>query len=407
MTLRERAAWGGGIAAAALAFADAAFQAHSPLVGGIRASTVGGPLLLAPLAIVFVAGAARRDESVSASDVVGSRSLPGHHLLLARLLGQFALTLLLYVVVIVCSLLPALLFEGRVASPLTPVHAFARGIVPLLYLTGLAYCAVSLARNVLAAAVVVVYWLFVLLWGDFLARIFNFALTQNWPTYAALTGAVVLGTLAIRRRMLQVEVPRWRGLLPAAAVALLLLGVGDAYRRVMTSHDKPLHQDGVAIAIAGQHRDTSPRLPGFWLPEKRGQSFSTSETLGRVLVVGVWSPHLPASVSTLDRLQTLREKYDPEQVACVAVTVSNDHAVAPHVASEGGYDFPLVTDTGTHFAGRFEECSPVVEALMLQDMPSLFVTDRARRPVGQLGDTGDPIPLVDQALATVVPPVLD
>ncbi|MBM3498142.1 MAG: hypothetical protein FJX74_05680 [Armatimonadetes bacterium] len=412
MTLRERAAWAGGIAACALAFVDAALQPHVPIVGGLRASTVGGPLLLAPLAIVFVAGAARRDEATSASDVVGSRSLAGHHLLLARLMGQCALTLLLHAVLIACSLLPALLFGGRVASPLTFVHAFVRGVVPLLFITTLAYCAVTLARNVLAAAVVAVYWLFVLLWGDFLARIFNFALTQNWPTYAALGGAFALGVLAIQRRMLRIVVPRWRSVLPVAAALLLALALADAWHRVVTSHDKPLHQDALALAMAGQHLDSAPRLPGFWLPERRGRSFSVGRAAGRVLAVGVWSPHRPASAVVLERLRELRAQFPPDQVACVAVCLSNDHALSPHVAVEGGYPFPLVTDPGTHYAGVIEECGPMAEALLLQEVPALFITDRARRPVAKLGEVelrgpDAANPLIEQALAVPVPPIVE
>ena len=412
MTLRERAGWVGGIAACTLAFVDAVLRPHLPLVGGLRASTFGGPLILTPLAIVFIAGAARRDESVAAGEVVGSRPYPGYRLSLARLVGQFSLTLLLYGVLVVCSLLPSLLFAGKVPSPLTPLHAFARGIVPLLYVAALTYCAVALARNVLAGAVVAVYWLFILLWGDFLARIFNFALTQNWPTYAAVGLAVVLGTLAIQRRAERASTGRWPALLPAAAVVMLLLGVGDACYRVAHSHDKPLRQDALALAMAAQHLDSSPRLPGFWLPDQHGRGFSISQTNGRVLAVGFWSPHLPRSAVVLERLRDLSAEFPAEQVACVAVCLANDHALSPHAASEGRYRFPMVTDVGTHFAGRVEECSPIAEACMVRDVPYLFITDRARRVVARLGSENlaapdQAIAAVRQALATQVPPVVD
>ncbi|MGQ9732177.1 MAG: hypothetical protein ACUVX8_13015, partial [Candidatus Zipacnadales bacterium] len=140
MTLRERAGWGGIIAACALAFADAALRPWVPTVGGIRASTFGGPMVFAPLAIIFVAGAARREEAVSANDVIGSRPYPSHMLLLARLLGNCVLVLFGYLLVILFSLLPALVFGGRVASLLTILYALARGATPLMYLAPLAYC---------------------------------------------------------------------------------------------------------------------------------------------------------------------------------------------------------------------------------------------------------------------------
>jgi len=412
MTLRGRAGWVGGIAACALAFADAALRPHLPLVGGFRASTFGGPLILTPFAIVFIAGAARRDEALAAAEVVGSRPFPGYRLSLARMLGQFGLTLLLYAILIVCSLLPSLVFAGKFASPLTPIHAFARGIVPLLYIAALTYCAVALARNALAAAVVAVYWLFIQLWGDFLARIFNFALTQNWPTYAAVGLAAVLGTLAIQRRLERAPGGRWPALLPVAAVVMLLLGVGDAWQRTAHGHDKPLHQDALMLEMAAQHPDGSPRMPGFWLPDQHGRGFSLSQTNGRVLVVCFWSPHRPGSATALEMLRTLSAEFPADQVACVAVCLSNDHAISAHVASEGRYRFPMVTDVGTHYAGRVEGCSPIAEACLVTDVPRLFVTDRARRVVADPGNisgaTIDQVrATVRQALATPVPPVID
>lgn len=385
MTLRERAGWGAGVTACVLAFLDAALLPHLPIAGGLRASLCGGPLILAPLTIVFVSGAARRDDAFSAGDVIESTPYPAHWLSLARILGLSATTLFLYALVIVSSVLPSLLFAGRLPSPLTLIHAFVRGAVPLLYIVTLTYCAVLLARNVLAGAVVAVYWLFVLLWGDFLARIFNFALTQNWPTYTAVGAGVALGTLAIQRRIIRAEGGRFSALLPGAAVALICLGVLDAYYRVAHSHDKPLRQDPVMLQMAQQHIEASPRLPGFWLPDQHGRGFRISQAGRRVTVVGFWSPHIPASVELLQRLKKLSSEFPEDQVLPIAVCLSNDHAISPHSASEGGYSFPMVTDIGTHFAGKITDCSPIAEACVIQEVPYVFITDRARRVVASIG----------------------
>jgi len=410
MTLRERAGWGALVAASVLAFADAALRPWTPIVGGLRASTFGGALVLAPLAIVFVAGAARRDEAVSASDMVGSRPYPGHALLLPRFAANYAVALLGYLLVIVCSLLPSLLLGGKVASPLTPLHALVRGLVPLFYVTALAFCAVTLARNVLAAAVVAVYWLFVLLWGDFLARIFDFTLTQNWPTYAALGLAALLGTMAIRRRLERVVTPgRWSKLLPGAAVTLLVFGLLGAWHRVAHSHDKPLRQDPLMLNMAAQYLKGNPRLPGFWLPDQHGRGFRMASAQGRVVAVAFWSPHVPRSVPALDVLREASREFPADQVACMAVALSNDHALSPHVAAEGGYGFPLVSDIGTHYAGNVKDCGPMAEAYVLGDVPYVYVTDRARRftsMVDPLGPDGrEQLRIaIQQALSIPVPP---
>ena len=193
---------------------------------------------------------------------------------------------------------------------------------------------------------------------------------------------------------------------------LLFLGVGDAWNRVAHSHDKPLRQDPVLLLMAAQHLDASPRLPGFWLPDQHGRHFSLSATNGRVVVVGFWSPHVPASAPVLETLRGLSAEFPPEQVACVAVALSNDHALSPHAASDGGYRFPMVTDVGTHFAGRIEDCSPIAEACVLRGAPQVFVTDRARRVVAIFSPesrmaTDEVAAAVRQALAVPAPPVVE
>lgn len=381
MTLRERAGWGGITAACALAFADSALQPHWPLVSGIRASAFGASLVLPPLALIFLAGAARRDEAVSAGDVIGSRPYPAHILLLARLLGNYGVVLVAYVLVIVCSLAAPLLLAGRWPPLLTPIHSFLRGVVPLFYVSALVYCSVALARNVLAAGLVAAYWLFIFLWGDFLARIFNFTLTQNWPTYAAIGIGLVCLTMAIRHLTARESSRRTRRRLALVAAALLLLGIGDAWHRVVTSHDPPLHRDPIALNMAAQHRESSPRLPGFWLTDQRGHPFRVSSTDGRVLVVLFWSPHRPASVPALGVLQQVAADVPDEQVACIAVCLSDDHAISPHIAAQGRFRFPMVTDPGTHFSHNLQAASPLGEAYTLQHLPSVFITDRGRREV--------------------------
>ena len=274
MTLRGHAGLWTVVCACMLAFADAAIRGGSPLVAGVRASMFGCAMVLAPLSLVFVAGSARRDDTAGASDVVNSRPYPAHLLFLARFLGNYAVALFAYALVIVCSLAAPMVLAGTFAGPLIALHAFARGMVPLLVMATLSYCGVSLARNVLAAAVVAVYWLFVLLWGDFLARIFNFTLTQNWPTYTALSLAILLGTMALRRRQdLDARPGLHDRLLPLAATALLIFGLLSAWQRVACSHDKPLRQDPFALQLASQYIQSSPKAPGLWLPDQGVQPY--------------------------------------------------------------------------------------------------------------------------------------
>lgn len=409
ISLRERAGWGAIVVASVLAFIDSALKPHLPLVSGIRASTFGGTMVLAPLAIVLAAGAARRDEAVAASDITGVRPYPAHVLFLARLAGNYALVLFAYGLTICSSLAAPVVMAGRWPALLTPIHALVRGVVPLLYVVALTYCGVALARNALAAALVALYWLFLFLWRDLLARAFQFSLTQNWPTYAAISLAVVLATMSWQR---------WRGRAPAgwlgrrlwvAAIGLLLLGVLDAWHRVATSHDPPLRADPFVQKVASQYIRSSPRVPGFWLPDQRGRPFRLSSTDGKALVIGFWSPQVPESVAVLEALRAISSEFSGQDATCIAVCLADDHSLSPHLAAEGRFPFVMVTDTGTHFAPNLTACAPTAEAYYLARLPAVLVTDRGRRLVGQLDDAAieQPrlaFPEVRKALAVAVPP---
>jgi peroxiredoxin len=387
VSLRERAGWAGLVIACAIAFADAALRPLSPLVGSIRATQVGGTVL-GFVAIIFVAGAARRDDATSAADVIGSRPFRAPLLLLARLIGNYGLAVLGLLAVTLSALLPSLVFGGRWPSPWAPVHVLARGVTPLFFLVALTYLAVSVARNVLAAAIVAVYWLFIVLWGDYLARVFNFTLSQNAPTYGLLGASFVLGALAWSRWLERVgDPPRVRRLLPLGAVALFALGILNAYQRVMTSHDKPLHADPLALSMAAQHIVDSPRVPGFWLPDQTGHDWRLSSEAGKVIVLMFWSPQVPQSVEALESLRAVQRELGPAGVAPVAVCLADDHAISGHIAREGRFPFPMVTDTGTHLGAGAKPAdeSPIAEAYDVSDLPNVFLTDRGRHQSGYLG----------------------
>lgn len=410
MTLRERTGRAVLVTAAALAFLDAALHAQSPLVAGVRASTFGGALVLVPLSLVLVAGSARRDEAVGAAEVVNSRALPADLLFLARFVGNYAAVLVAYLLLVAAVLLCPLILARQLASPLTWVHAFARGTVPLLFAAALGYCSVALARNVLAAALVGLYWLYILIWGDFLSRIFNFTLTQNWPFYAAAAGGVVLATSGIRRY----QDRAFRGgalatVFPVAATLLLLGCIVGAWRRVATSHDPPLHRDPFALQLASQYVVSSPRVPGLWLPDQQGRWWRTADTKGKALVFAFWSPQVPASMSALETLRAVRAQTSSAAVAVFAVCLADDHALSPHLAREGHYPFPLVTDVGTHFKVKLENCSPLAEAYELSTLPVIYVTDRAHRLVAHYEPDGEfpagpVVEAVRRALAAPTPP---
>ena len=411
VTLRERSGWGTIVAACALAFADSALQPLTPLVSGVRASVVSGSLVLPFLAIILVAGAARRDQTTSAADVIGARPYRRHLLLLARVLSCFAVVTLTYALVIVSSVAAPMVLAGRWPSPLTPIDALAREIVPLFFVVTLTYCAVAIARNVLTAAVLAVYALFVFLWGDYLAPVFNFTLTQNAPTYGLIGLGALLGAMTWARGddRTQGTWPGTRRLMLGLTMGLVLAGVATGWHRVATTHNRPLHMDPFATNMASQDIRTGSRAPGFWLPDQWGRDFRISSVDGRVLVLAFWSPHVAESMAALDVLRGVAREFRKADVACVAVCVADDYSISGHIAREGRYGFPMVTDTGTHFTRVIAKCSPLTEAYDLSALPTIIVTDSARRVTAQFG-SGTMLPLnaviaeARQALSVPPPP---
>ena len=146
----------------------------------------------------------------------------------------------------------------------------------------------------------------------------------------------------------------------------------------MTRHDPPFHPQPLAQAMAGQNVRGN-FAPGFWLPDQRGRRTGLHDQGAHPLLIVFWSPTSPESVDALAHLQRLDQQYAGQGLRTVAICLADDWSASPRLARERGYRFPMLTDTGCHFADKLENSSPLAEAYEVTALPAIFLTDPYRR----------------------------
>jgi len=347
-----------------------------------------GVLLVGFAALPLMAVAARLDAMSLAADGVEARPEAAVTRLLARFLGSFLFVLLAYAALIASAWLVQLLLGGPLPAGSgerfslgAPVHAFTAGLPALLYVSALAYCVTVLCPNLLSVAIVALYWLLILLGRDYLSRIFDFALTQNAAPYLLLTAGLMALTMQVTHRRARVGRP-WSPALTVAAAVLLLAGLGATRSLVMARHDPPFHPKPLALAMAGQ-TIRGHALPGFWLPDQHGRRTGLHDLGAGPLVIAFWSPARPDSAAVLAYLQSLHRQYGHAGLRVVAICLADDWSVARRFARERGYRFPMLTDTGCHWAERLDTCAPLAEAYEIRELPTVFLAAADRRIITQ------------------------
>jgi len=333
--------------------------------------------LLGLLALFWLSHVACRDAWLGTEELVLSKPQYVEILVLGRFLGNFALVLVL----LLGQLLGAALLQTTWGG--TPLvlsaygHAFQRAFVPLLYLSALGYSLSLLFATPVAGAGVALYWLLVLSGRDYVARILNFSLTQNADIYLPWALGILGLALTLYQRS-QRDPTQRRRVLGWATAVLFGWGFVTGVQQLRHSHDPPAHRDPLVLAQAGQHLIVGERAPGFWLPDERGRLVELRQFEGQVVVLLLWSPAVRESVSALEILREIRETFPPDEVACLAICVGEDHALARHFAREGRWPFPLLTDTGARLTRPIAAGSPIAEAYTAEEVPYLVVVDRQR-----------------------------
>lgn len=349
----------------------AAYLITAPSLGSIPS------FLLGLLALFWLSHVACRDAWIGAEELVLSKPQHVEVLVLGRFLGNFALVWVLLLGEILGAALLHRTWGGTSLVLSAYGHAFQRAFVPLLYLSALGYSLSLLFATPVAGGVVALYWLLVLSGRDYVARILNFSLTQNADIYLPWALGILGLALTLYQRS-QRDPTRCRRVLGWATAVLFSGGLVIGVQQLRHSHDPPAHRDPLVLAQAGQHLRVGERAPGFWLPDERGRLVELRQFEGQVVVLALWSPSVRESLPVLDLLRDVHEAFRSEGVVCLAICVSEEHALARHFAREGRWPFPMLTDTGARLTRPISAGSPIAEAYTAEEVPFLAVVDRQR-----------------------------
>jgi hypothetical protein len=369
----------------ALAAAIGAGEPQSAAMGTYAAYRMVGPWF-GFLALFWATSAALRDRWGKTEPLVLSKPVVLEGLVAARFLGSFGATVLGLTAILAAAVAAQGIAAGRLPSFLALALRLPPALPGLFYLAALGFTLSLLLRSPLAAASGALYWVLVLLAGEYVARVFNVTLPQNGAIYAlAGVGVVLLAVLLYRRA--DRGRGRWTSALAGGAAAAFLAALIAAVAIVGRSHDVPLRQDELSLSIMAQPLRAGERAPGFWLPDQNGRPYGLHRADDRILLLVFWSPDAPHSVPALETAAEVERQFGARGVVPVAVCLTEDHGVSSYFAHVDGHRFPMVTDVGTRWSDSLVDTSPVGAAYEIKQMPALVLTDRERR-VQQVWNSG-------------------
>lgn len=333
-----------------------------------------GPL--AAVILAFLAAAlANRPQRYDVTELLDSKLAASEEIVAGRWLGMLV------------ALHAALATEFAVTIAAQLIHtkapvlaeayalALLRMLPPVLFLSTLAFCLVTVTRNlILGAGLAGLVW-FVLYFGstDF-PTVFRIDLSQNALFYYALTAAALLLMLLTYRAGRRAKRSFSTRLLASAlalAVTLTVLLGGWA----------TLALPGRRTALAAWERLERPlreneRVPNFAWTDTSGRRVSLAGLEGRPAVIAFIGPRDNGLFPLLRRLSALRQEFAKEQVGVLAVCISDDLNVAGQAARLAGADVPVVTDWGLLYNGTFEErnpCSALAWKLNIRSTPTAML----------------------------------
>jgi ABC-type transport system involved in multi-copper enzyme maturation permease subunit len=360
-----------------MAAAAGSAEPQSAAMGVYSAHALAGPWF-GFLALFWATAAASRDRWGKTEPLILSKPVVIEGLVAARFVGMFGATTLGLALVFAAGAVGQAIAAGRAPSLLAVALRLPPALPGLFYLAALGFTLSLLLRSPLAAAAAALYWLLVLLAGEYVARVFNVTLPQNGAIYAlAGLGVVLLAVLLYRRA--ERGSGTWTQVLAGSTAVSFASALVAAVTLVAHSHDVPLRHDELSLAMMGQPLRLGKRAPGFWLPDQNGKRFGLHLVDDHILLIAFWSPQAPESLWALDLLAEVEQQFGGKGVTPVAVCLTEDHSVSSFFARVDHHRFPMVTDQGTRWSNSLVDTTPVGAAYEVKQLPGLVLTDRERR----------------------------
>ena len=126
---------------------------------------------------------------------------------------------------------------------------------------------------------------------------------------------------------------------------------------------------GIAAGAASMLLDKS--APQVRFATLSGETFTTSELRGKVVLVNFWATSCVSCVNEMPRMVQTYQKFAPRGYEMVAVAMSYDHPnQVAEVAQKRALPFKVALDAGGEIAKRFGE---------VRATPTTFVLDKRGR----------------------------
>lgn len=376
-----------GLRGAAFRLTSAALFLLGIMVGGqtgrgasLSAYTVAetATQYLSLLAIIWMALVAVRESSMRTDIVVFSKPQPADRLALAKFSGAFGQILLMTLALFAGAMLSRLYVGHSLIGFAVYPQEYLRVIAALFFASAASYTLALLFNTPLAGAVVGLYWVLTLAGSAFLAKVYFPSYSQNAPHFI-LFGIALLGIglwFYRRRSRGGAMAPFWiRITTPLALLGSLFLLLQTLY----SSHDPNGYQNPALENMTQQNLVIGNRTPGFLLPSQNGHNVKLSDFPNKILVIGVWSPHEPESITLLDYFETIYARYGAQGVQPVAICISEDNSTGSAFARGESLSYPVVMDWGTHNAVKTADMSPMTTAYRTESLPNIVITDRQHR----------------------------
>ena len=348
---------------------------QGPLAGntGLFFSMWAGRVFAVAACLWFATGAIR-DQNAQLGAVLRSKPIDGARWVMIIWATGIGLWLVLMGALFLGAALGQLVPAGF-NSLLAHGIGFVRAALVMVPIATLGFGLSRLSRSPLGAAVVVLALLCVLAGLQFVPQFLRPDYTQNLALFAG-AGLVLLALAALL-------VERWRRgelrkpLLPAVGVAAaLLLATGGAALAFRAA--QPPKDGTVEDMISRQYLEKGKRIPGFWLPDGRGNIVRTADHAGKILFIYLFGGDDLEAARSLQALDVLQRENRNRGVQVLGVCFSTDRGDGAALAWSSGLSFPVGTDPTALRTATGAEGS-VATAYAVQALPVLVVTDRRRR----------------------------
>ena len=314
---------------------------------------------IASVLLLFLAASlAYRPSRYEVNEILDCKPVASEELILGRWLGMVTALLVPLGLLFATVMIGQKVHAKPAVMPFAYLLALVRMAPPILFLTTLSFCLVTLTRVlVLGAGLSGLIWFSLQLGQVFYPTVFRMELTQNAPIYLGLTLTMLLVMLlTCQGRRRRKQDPRTYALATLTVLAFLATSVGAAW--------SSLAMPGRASTVAtwrriGERRVEAGQLPPnfAWL-ELDGSRVSLASLRGEHALLVLFQPKDGGLLPLLKRLGDLRREFQPKGMDVLALCLSEDLNAGRYANRLARSSVPIAAEWGGPAQGDFDPHKP-------------------------------------------------